>query len=337
MIGLRGYWYIGCASSRLRAKPKAFRILDEQLVLFRDEQNVPHALVDRCRHRGARLSQGRCIAGKIECPYHGWRFAGSGECTEILSLTRDQRMPSGIQVPSYPCVELDGNIWIYMARDGEQPGTPPPGIPKFERYRWVQGSIDHACSFQDLLENVLDIAHPAFVHPWTHPFWYSRKFMGFPEKQVELRVTENGITTTAPPTNSGDDSIPEDIPLFGAWELPDRVVTMGRVGSFEFASWMHFVPTSENSCRLEYTHRNPFPFGPKLSWRKREPLLLRQDRVLLEAICSARQAEGPIPERSVAIDEIPLTIRRILKLAADGLWEEKRESLPKRRVIGARY
>src|SRR6185437_12448983 len=105
---LKNYWYIACASSQLDGTPKAARVCDEEIVLFRDKEGKPHALLDRCCHRGVRLSRGRvCGNGNIACGYHGWEFDRSGTCVHIPSLLEDQRIPKGFGVPSYPCVEQD--------------------------------------------------------------------------------------------------------------------------------------------------------------------------------------------------------------------------------------
>eukprot|EP00966_Prymnesium_polylepis_P267498 6179543-Prymnesium_polylepis.1 len=49
---------------------------------------------DACPHRLAPLSEGRVDAeGRIECPYHGWTFSESGECTKIPQLKADGAAP----------------------------------------------------------------------------------------------------------------------------------------------------------------------------------------------------------------------------------------------------
>jgi hypothetical protein len=46
--------------------------------------------------------------------------------------------------------------------------------------------------------------------------------------------------------------------------------------------------------------------------------------------------EGSDFERSVEADLSTLMARRIVELAAEGSWEEKRSSLPRRRVVAVR-
>jgi|GEM_PF-6387331 len=49
------------------SRPSAFTLLGEPIVLFLDAQGQPAALKDRCCHRTAKLSKGRCVGGALEC------------------------------------------------------------------------------------------------------------------------------------------------------------------------------------------------------------------------------------------------------------------------------
>src|SRR5665809_2881 len=47
---------------------------DDSVVVIGGEDERPHAFLNVCRHRGARIvseSEG-CIHRRIQCPYHGW-------------------------------------------------------------------------------------------------------------------------------------------------------------------------------------------------------------------------------------------------------------------------
>ena len=58
------------------------KLLGTQYVVFRDGDGQAHVLNDTCVHRGGSLSKGKVVDGCIECPYHGWQFAGDGKCAE---------------------------------------------------------------------------------------------------------------------------------------------------------------------------------------------------------------------------------------------------------------
>lgn len=329
MIGIRNAWYAGCASRRLRGRPLSSRVLDQDLVLFRDGDGRARALLDRCCHRGVKLSRGSVVDGSVACGYHGWRFDGSGRCVEIPSLTRDQRIPAKTQVPSFPCEERDGYVWVFV---GDTAPGPPPEIPEFAGRRWLQGSAPQGFCWIKGIENNLDVCHPAFAHPWTHPQWYLRKLRGPREVEIEMRVTPTGLVVFGPPAAAADAPLPDAAYFSLELQLPDRVtVKLGR----RLVVIYHFVPVSENACRLEWLTTHPLP-GPKLLWRKREPGVPRQDRVLLESSQPWYDTGDASFERSVEGDTSTLLARRIIDLAREGLWQDKRDTLPQRRVFRTR-
>ena len=116
-LGLRNYWYPVMAEWRLGQKPKAVKILGEDIVIFRDGGKL-FALAERCPHRGARLSQGKCLypgSGTISCPYHGWTFSGeTGSCVAKLMEGPDAPMSRQASVKSYTVQALRGAIWVFV-------------------------------------------------------------------------------------------------------------------------------------------------------------------------------------------------------------------------------
>jgi vanillate O-demethylase monooxygenase subunit len=77
---VRNAWYIASWADELRDEPLAWRICDEPVVGYRDAQEQPAALVDRCCHRGTPLSLGRVTPEGLECGYHGLVFGRDGAC-----------------------------------------------------------------------------------------------------------------------------------------------------------------------------------------------------------------------------------------------------------------
>ncbi len=64
----RRFWHAVMQLSMLaEGRPVPFTLLGERIVLFLDGQGRPAALKDRCCHRTARLSLGRCVNGALEC------------------------------------------------------------------------------------------------------------------------------------------------------------------------------------------------------------------------------------------------------------------------------
>jgi len=158
-------WYALCRSDELGDAPLARAIFDQPIVFFRDRAGRAGALVDRCAHRNAPLSHGAVDEqGRIACPYHGWRFDGTGACREVPGLL-DGSDPAGRSVPAFAACEQDGFVWIWGRADSEPVGT-PMRIPHIDDpdYITILREYDVECTMHAALENALDVPHTAFVH-----------------------------------------------------------------------------------------------------------------------------------------------------------------------------
>lgn len=332
---LRNYWYIACASSQLGAAPRAVRILDQDLVVFRDDARLPRALVDRCCHRGVKLSLGRVTGGKLACGYHGWQFGGDGACVHIPSLAGSRRIPEKCGVPAFPCVEQDGYVWVWLGDAGEASPPPAPAIDGFAEHRWDQGSVALACSALKGLENNVDWCHPAFAHPWTHGQFYLALFRGLREQLLEVRPTPDGMTVRGPVSDAEGAPVRRSSQVLLSFKLPDRV-EIRSLGGLPRRIVLHFVPTAPDRCRMEWLIARTWPFGGRVRFRDEEPEILRQDRILMESAEPAYAGEGAFREQHVEADAPGLLLRKILGWAARGEWEERRATLPERRIVRVR-
>jgi phenylpropionate dioxygenase-like ring-hydroxylating dioxygenase large terminal subunit len=329
---LREHWDIACAASRLQAAPRAVKVLDDELVVFRDASGRPQALLDRCCHRGAPLSMGRVVDGTLACAYHGWQFDGSGRCVHIPSLVEGRPVPRGCGVPAYPCVEQDGYVWVWTG--AAQPPSPPQAIDGLAQRPWVQGSRERRCASVRSLENSLDWCHPAFVHAGNHPQSQRIEERGFEEHAYEMRLLAGGMTVFAPPTAGDGEPVPHDVHVAVSFQLPDRVTVHRPQAGVRVV--MHFVPTGDGTCRMEWLLHHPGLTGTGVAWSDEEGQIFEQDRIILEA-CQRQydQAREPF-EQSVEADACTLMLRRIVQLAHEGRWETERHALRQRRVVPVR-
>lgn len=152
-------WFPVASLSQLGRKPIARRLMDTPIVVFRGA-NGPAVLIDRCPHRNMALSRGTVHGGEIECPYHGWRFDSEGRCT----LTPGSAEPARHAAQMLPSVIRAGLIWTTLARSpNTEPFLPRPvGIDGFDTFVWpVRAS---RARLVDAIENLLDPAHPHFLH-----------------------------------------------------------------------------------------------------------------------------------------------------------------------------
>lgn len=163
---LRRYWHPACRSDDLVDGPTAVKVLGEELVLARLEDGSVAALPDRCPHRWARLSDGCVRGGEIECPYHGWRFDGSGRCTAVPALGEGAAVPPKAHLAPARTVEAFGLVWVAL----DEPAAPLIDVPEWDADGvvgvWLPDTDLDAGSAQ-FIDNFLDIAHFPFVHRGT--------------------------------------------------------------------------------------------------------------------------------------------------------------------------
>ena len=161
---VRNAWYVAAWDHEIGRDMLRRIIMDQPIVLYRREDGKPVALEDRCCHRQAPLSMGRLIGDVVKCPYHGLEFDSSGTCVKIPS---QERIPSSAKVKSFPIVEKNHWMWIWM-------GDAAKADPKLiEDFHWMDdpswgfgGSyLKVEANYQLLVENLLDTTHLPFLHP----------------------------------------------------------------------------------------------------------------------------------------------------------------------------
>lgn len=163
----RKFWHAVLPLAMLAAgKPVPFRLLGEDIVLFLDAEGQPAALKDRCCHRTAKLSKGRCVNGALECGYHGWTYNAAGRVIRIPQYDEGRAIPADYCTPAYRCVPKYGYAWVAL----EEPIAPIPEVPEFGAPGWrtiFQFYETWATSPLRALENSFDNSHFSFVHRAT--------------------------------------------------------------------------------------------------------------------------------------------------------------------------
>ena len=322
----RDAWYVGCASAELgKEAPLGRRVHDLALVLFRDADGTPVALLDRCPHRGVALSLGSLQDGMIACAYHGWRYGADGGCAHIPSLAAGREMAAGIAARHFPCIESQGNVWVWTG-EGAPPSAAPPVVADFAERTWLQGVLDLACEAMLPIENNLDICHAYFTHPRLHPQWFAVERHGFQDRDYDLTTTETGLEVTA-----GEG--PGRLRL--AFELPGRVTV--DAGPAAPMVVLDHVPIGTGRCRQHWLVSLPIPGAAHgVRWTDEASEILEQDRRVMESAQRNYAAEGDGFERSVEADAPTLLARRIVRVAREGGWPRDRDRLPAHRRVVAR-
>ena len=163
----RKFWHAVMPLSMLEGgAPQPFTLLGENIVLFLDALGQPAALADRCCHRTAKLSKGRCVDGALECGYHGWTYDAAGRVIRIPQYEPGRAIPADYRTPAYRCVAQYGYAWVAL----EEPIASLPEMPEFGAPGWrtiFQFYERWATSPLRALENSFDNSHFSFVHRAT--------------------------------------------------------------------------------------------------------------------------------------------------------------------------
>jgi phenylpropionate dioxygenase-like ring-hydroxylating dioxygenase large terminal subunit len=163
---MQNNWYAAAKSIDLKNKPLASKLLDEPIVLFRDSSGQAVALVDRCPHRNVKLSKGKVIDGNVQCPYHGWEFNNQGKCVNIPSLLQDEKIPPSACSSTYPIIEQQDIIWVWVGNRKPNEDEKPFSIPHFDEdgwnHNWVECTIKN--TVDNVIENFIDCSHTGYIH-----------------------------------------------------------------------------------------------------------------------------------------------------------------------------
>ena len=162
-------WYPALLSSELAiGEVKPLRYFGRDLVIWRGEDGEARMLDAYCKHLGAHMGYGGKVNGNnLECPFHAWRYDGTGVVREIPYA---KTIPPQIKRPcahQWPVAEANRWLMFWYHPDGTAPQwevqhfaeTTDPEWSDYEITEWnVWGNI------QNMAENGVDVAHFKFVH-----------------------------------------------------------------------------------------------------------------------------------------------------------------------------
>lgn len=307
-------WHVVARSEDLDgSKPKAVRLLGEDLVLWRDESGGVHAWKDYCGHRGARLSLGCVKQGQIECPYHGWRYDRHGDCI-FVPAHPDRAGPSSERlIFRHFAREQFGFIWASL----EQPDRPLPDFSQWEdsSYRkFFAGPYHYKANALRALENFIDASHFPFVHA---------NLNGLPDapeplKKYTVSLDDRGLHSSEISVFQpyGDHRA---IPVTARYKYsvfnPTTAYFKKKTGETErFCTFFNATPVDETECIIWLIVA--INFGPDLTLEQilsRQNIVFEQDRHIVEAQRPARLPLDPKAEMHVNSDRMALEYRRWLK------------------------
>ncbi|MBL8683038.1 MAG: aromatic ring-hydroxylating dioxygenase subunit alpha [Myxococcales bacterium] len=301
-VGFARQWTPVALSSELRGRPLAVTVAATDVVLFRDAKGVASALIDRCPHRSVKLSLGRVEDGCLTCPFHGWKFAGDGACTDVPWHPEAKRDALG--ATPLPTRELGGMLWIYTAIDEQPRDEPsPPAEVLAPDVRLFGESFEWRAHWTRAVENMVDDSHLPFVHPNS----IGRGMRRSRDATLALDVEEH-------PWGWSWRAVVDGVAAEWSAELRLPNVSLLRIPAGPGKSLgicFAAVPVDGERARILQLGYRSFLRSPAFDWifRAINRRVLGEDKAIVES-----SPVGPVPhasaEASVATDVVGLRFRK---------------------------
>lgn len=272
---IRNTWYVFGWDKEVGPSDLFSRtIIGIPVLMYRAEDGTLVAMEDRCCHRGAPLSVGRREGDCVRCMYHGLKFDPTGQCIEAPA---QQRIPPQARVRTFPVVERNRWIWIWM---GDAEAADPALIPDTRwlddpAWRSLDGYIHYDVNYLLIADNLLDFSHLPFVHPTT--LGGSEDYAGVQPKVERLddgvRITRWTINTEAPPFAKQVKDWPGKVDRWNIYNFTLPAILLmdsgmaptgtgapegRRVDAAEFRGCQALTPETENSTHYFFAHPHNF-------------------------------------------------------------------------------
>lgn len=317
---LRHFWHPICTLNELEASnpagvgPIGRMLLGENIVIAKIN-GKPVAMRDRCAHRFSKLSAGKIVNDRIQCPYHGWQYGADGKCVHIPACPRDP-IPRNARTQPYECVIEYELIWVRLDSSWGLTTIPYCSAwdnPEYKRVI-VADPYDWGSSAERRWENFTDFSHFAYVHPGTlyDPAYAEPSIVPIDRVGGEMRFYLE-------PGKDMLDKLPADSPL-GSWTyratMPFSINLDIRLYSNNkpFLLWTTSSPISPDKCRnfmiIAHTDAD-VPDERPLDFQK---IVLAEDKPVIET-----QPPGlSLEEVALPTDKVSNQYRKWLRELAAG-------------------
>ena len=199
---LRRYWHPVALATDATDRPRAVRVLGEDLVLFRDGRGRPGLVHARCCHRGTTLYYGKVERDGIRCCYHGWLFDVEGRTLDMPCEPERGRYRDRYRQPWYPVVDYHGLLFAYLGPPAEKPSFPTYDVLDEVAEGWEIVADDNniglhgdptPCNWFQTHENVMDPFHVFVLHAGFSGNQFVAEMATLPE--VTWHPTTEGVVS----------------------------------------------------------------------------------------------------------------------------------------------
>ncbi len=295
---LRDFWHPVATSEAVGTAPLGVRLLEQDVVVFRDEGGTVHAWRDICVHRGTKLSLGRVANGRLVCAYHGWEYAcETGSCVHIPSLAEGAPIPARARAETYRAMEVDGLVWVAL-------GDPVVGVESVvpdDGAEWrllvIAGGTPWGASAGRAAENSFDMTHTPFVHPGLLFDDYRPPEIALTELPFGFRADYAGAMNIGPEKLFVRKHLTVQLPFMNdIWARHDE-------SGAGYAARIAASPVSPTECRMFVVNIRNYELEPERdpAFHAFSETVLLQDQAMVE---SQRPEELPLQLR----DELHLKV-----------------------------
>ena len=318
---LAHYWYAVCFSAELHDSPVGVTVLDTPVVLYRIDGKAKAAL-DRCPHRGARLSDGTLENGALVCPYHALNYNGDGKCVRI-PFAPDAKISNKLALTMVDCREAYNLVWICLVND---PAQNFPDWPVLDDQSYVYFNLpakDLRTSAARFTENFNDVTHFSWVHRGTFGSAEPHLFEPYDVEELETGLKHETTMRQIDRDNFGSDAS-DSVNAYYRYQF-----------SLPFASYLHIEfrpgrnqhifaavqPVSATSCRLfmqfarDYDLDEPIEKGIEF-----ETAVTGEDVAIVESLTPLMAPLNPKLENHIPGDRWSVIYRK--RLAELGLVDQ---------------
>lgn len=171
-------WYPVLPLSMLEGSgPEPIKLLNKDLVLWKDGDGEWRCNSGICPHRLAPLAHGRVNSdGQLMCRFHGWCFKGNGSCSKVPMAQGDEEAKARLlgqdrsKLASYPTKIKKGLlfVWPHASSEKEALGK-DPFVPEelSDSPNW--SCFDVPAGWRVWLEQSWDPSHAPFLHQYALP------------------------------------------------------------------------------------------------------------------------------------------------------------------------
>ena len=172
------WWAIGFSDEIRPGELVPVKVLERDLILWRDTRGLLHLQSAVCPHLGANIGYGgEVVVDTVKCPFHGYRYTGSGTLEERRG--EDARAPARLCLQTYRVEERYGTIFGWNGTDPPDHPLPDlaaifPGRPglALEDVSCFQYAFLFPFPAKWFLENIPDANHFSSMHrvcDWGEP------------------------------------------------------------------------------------------------------------------------------------------------------------------------